>query len=64
MQLVAWFTPMAAGGCIIAVVGGFVLHLVPGTIMVLFSGVAWIIAPLLFAIAPQGAVYWAYTFPA
>jgi nitrate/nitrite transporter NarK len=26
--------------------------------------VAWVLAPLLFAIAPQGATYWAYTLPA
>lgn len=63
MQLVAWFTPMALGGCIIATVGGFVLHLIPGTIMLLASGAAWIIAPLLFAVMPVSGNYWAYTFP-
>lgn len=55
---------MAIGGCIIATAGGFVLHILPGTVLVIMSGVAWIIAPFLFAIAPQGANYWAYTFPA
>ncbi|KAF1817111.1 MFS general substrate transporter [Eremomyces bilateralis CBS 781.70] len=63
MQLVAWFTPMAFGGCVIATGGGFIMHMVPGTVLILFSGIAWIIAPLLFAIAPPGANYWAYTFP-
>ncbi|KAJ9668529.1 hypothetical protein H2201_001170 [Coniosporium apollinis] len=63
MQLVAWFTPMALGGCIIATCGGFVLHLVPGSVMVILAGVAWIIAPLLFALAPEGANYWAWIFP-
>jgi hypothetical protein len=63
LQLVAWFSPMAAGGCIIATVGGFVLHLLPGTLLISVAGLAWILAPLLFAIAPLGANYWAYTLP-
>ncbi|KAG9244666.1 MFS multidrug transporter-like protein [Calycina marina] len=63
LQIVAWYIPMALGGCIISTFGGFVLHLVPGTILILFAGVSWIIAPLLFAIAPSGANYWAYIFP-
>ncbi|KAA8572529.1 hypothetical protein EYC84_003139 [Monilinia fructicola] len=44
--------------------GGFVLHILPGTALVIAAGVAWIVAPLLFAIAPAGANYWAYIFPA
>ncbi|KAH8821766.1 MFS multidrug transporter-like protein [Xylogone sp. PMI_703] len=64
LQVVAWYTPMALGGCLIATFGGFVLHLLPGTLLVIFSGTSWIIAPLLFAIAPQGANYWAYILPA
>lgn len=64
MQLVAWWTPTALGGCIIATVGGFVLHLIPGTICIIMAGIAWIISPLLFALAPSGANYWAWIFPA
>ncbi|TVY34091.1 Drug resistance protein [Lachnellula occidentalis] len=64
LQVVAWYVPMALGGCMIATFGGFVLHLLPGTVLVIIAGVSWIIAPLLFAIAPQGANYWAYIFPA
>jgi len=63
LKLTAWFSPMAIGGCIIATAGGLVLHIVPGQVLVVFSGVCWIIAPLLFAIAPIGANYWAYVFP-
>ncbi len=63
IQLVAWFAPMAIGGCIISTLGGLVLHIIPGTVMLVVAGVAWIIAPLLFAIAPDGANYWAYVFP-
>ncbi|KAF2842122.1 MFS general substrate transporter [Patellaria atrata CBS 101060] len=63
LQLVAWFTPMALGGCILSVVGGLILHLIPGTILVIISGIAWIVSPLLFALAPAGANYWAWIFP-
>ncbi|KAF1984665.1 MFS general substrate transporter [Aulographum hederae CBS 113979] len=64
MQLVAWFTPMALGGCIISITGGFFLHQIPGTFLVLIAGLGWIIAALLFALMPLGANYWAFTFPA
>ncbi|KAM0168798.1 hypothetical protein ACHAPF_010633 [Botrytis cinerea] len=57
LQLVAWYAPMALGGCIISTLGGFVLHLLPGTALIVTAGVAWIVAPLLFAIAPSGANY-------
>lgn len=63
LQVVAWYVPMALGGCIISTFGGLVLHLLPGTVLVIMAGVSWIIAPLLFAIAPEGANYWAYIFP-
>jgi hypothetical protein len=63
LQTVAWYTPMAAGGCIISIFGGYVLHLLSGTILLTIAGTAWIIAPLLFAVAPINASYWAYIFP-
>jgi MFS family permease len=63
LQVVAWYVPMALGGCIISTFGGFVLHLLPGTILIIIAGTSWIIAPLLFAIAPASANYWAYIFP-
>jgi hypothetical protein len=63
LQVAAWYVPMALGGCIISTFGGFILHLLPGTLLITIAGVSWIIAPLLFAIAPQGANYWAYIFP-
>ena len=63
LQLVAWFVPLAIGGCIIGTFGGFILHLIPGTPLILFSGVCWIIAPLLFALAPEEAKFWTWVFP-
>lgn len=64
LQIVAWFIPLFVGGMIIATVGGFVLHILSGTILMLIAGVAWVIAPLLFAVMPPGASYWAFVFPA
>jgi hypothetical protein len=64
LQMVAWFTPMCIGGIIIATVGGFVLHIISGTSLMLLAGVCWVIAPLLFAIMPEGAGYWPFVFPA
>ncbi|KAK7511561.1 MFS multidrug transporter [Phyllosticta citriasiana] len=64
LQVTAWFAPMAVGGIIISTVGGMVLHHLPGTVLILVSGVAFTISPLLFALAPAGANYWAWVFPA
>ncbi|KAI9681995.1 MAG: hypothetical protein M1817_000049 [Caeruleum heppii] len=64
LQVVAWYVPMALGGCIISTVGGFVLHLLPGSVLLAVAGAGWILAHLLFAVAPEGAKYWAFTFPA
>lgn len=63
MQQVAWYTPLAIGGLIIASVGGLVLHRLPGTLTILIAGGTWIVPPLLFALAPPGASYWAWVFP-
>jgi hypothetical protein len=54
---------MIFGGLILSTLGGFVLHLIPGRALLIFSGTGWIGALLLFALAPMGANYWAYTFP-
>lgn len=63
LQVVAWYVPFALGGCIIGTFGGFVMHLLPGTVLIIVGGTAFVIAPLLFAIAPVGANYWPYIFP-
>jgi MFS family permease len=55
---------MAVGGCFLAVFGGFLLHLVPGKIIFLVSGVSGIAASLMFALAPSQAGFWNCVFPA
>lgn len=64
LQVAAWYVPMCVGGCMISIVGGYVLHLLPGTMLMLIGGGAWVGNSLLFALAPEGANYWAFVFPA
>ncbi|KAM5504681.1 hypothetical protein McanMca71_003433 [Microsporum canis] len=64
LQVVAWCTPMVVGGFAFPIMVGFCLHLVSGTVLLIISGIGWIMAGLLFAIMPDGASYWAYAFPA
>ncbi|KAK3623630.1 hypothetical protein LTR56_021493 [Elasticomyces elasticus] len=63
MLTVAWYVPMAVGGCILAAVGGLLLHRIPALVLMFVTGAAIIIYSLLFALAPQHANYWAWYFP-
>ncbi|TKA68380.1 hypothetical protein B0A55_10616, partial [Friedmanniomyces simplex] len=64
LRTVAWYVPFGLGGCILATLGGYVLHKISGTIMMFITGVAIMLDSLLFALAPVGANYWAWFFPA
>ena len=64
LQTTAWYTPMAAGGLFLVFTGGFFLHLLPGTALMIISAVGYIICVLLFAVMPENPNYWAYIFPA
>ncbi|KAK7402879.1 hypothetical protein QQX98_011364 [Neonectria punicea] len=69
MKTAAWFSPLAIGGLILALVGGFVLHLLPGRLMLIISGFGFLISVLLFALIPEDPqserfLFWAYIFPA
>lgn len=59
-----WFAPLAAGGIIIAVVGGITLHRLSGTFLLLLSASGFLICVLLFAIMPEKPSYWPWVFPA
>lgn len=58
------FTPMAAGGVILATIGGFTLHMLPGRILLIISGIGNVVSVLMFALIPEGGSYWAYVLPA
>ncbi len=63
LKTAVWFSPMAVGGMILATVGGFTLHLLPGRILLIIAGCGSIASVLLFAVMPENANYWAYVFP-
>ena len=46
------------------ILSGHLMHLVPGTILLLLGGCAMIVASMLFALAPSNASFWAWVFPA
>jgi len=64
LKTAVWFSPMAAGGIILATVGGFTLHLLPGRVVLIISGIGSIASVLLFAVIPENGSYWAFVFPA
>ena len=63
LTLAAWYTPTAVGGLILCVVGGALLHIVPILALLVISGIAWIGAPLLLALAPLPLHYWSFVMP-
>lgn len=65
----AWFTPFAVGGMILAVGGGFVLHLIPNTGLMILSGCGFMLSVLMFIVIPADrpsttVLYWGFVFPA
>lgn len=64
IQTALAFTPMAAGGIVLATVGGFTLHLLPGRLLLIISGLGNVASVILFALIPEGGSFWAYILPA
>ncbi|PLN86122.1 putative MFS multidrug transporter [Aspergillus taichungensis] len=64
LQVVAWAAPMAIGGLILSATGGFILHLLNGTVLIIISCLGYLGSGLLFALLPPGGNYWAFVFPA
>ena len=56
----------------LAITGGFIMHLLPGRILMIISQVGFVLSVLLFALIPEqkdgspstSFLYWAYVFPA
>ncbi|TKA33607.1 hypothetical protein B0A50_00443 [Salinomyces thailandicus] len=63
IDLAIWYTPTAVGGLLLCVIGGGLAHIVPIKLLLLVSGLAWIAAPLLLALAPLPLHYWSYVMP-
>lgn len=65
LLVVAWYTPLGVAGLLISILEGFILHLVPGRILLVISGLGALGSQLLLALLPlHDADYWAWIFPA
>ncbi|KEF57201.1 uncharacterized protein A1O9_07391 [Exophiala aquamarina CBS 119918] len=64
LQVVAWYVPMVLGGLALALIEGFILHLVSGRILLIISAFGALGCQLLFATLPDHPNYWAWLFPA
>ena len=63
VEVALWYTPAAIGGIVLCIAGGLILHMIPILPLLLFSGIAWILAPLLLSLAPLPFDYWKYVVP-
>lgn len=59
-----WFAPWAIAGVFLAIISGFILHLIPSSVLLFISGGATLTAVLLFALMPEDPNYWAWVMPA
>ncbi|KAK4934465.1 hypothetical protein LTR10_024279 [Elasticomyces elasticus] len=65
LRVVAWYVPLGVAGLLLSVLEGFILHLVPGRVLLIVSGVGAVGSQLLLALIPlKGGSYWAWIFPA
>ncbi|KAK0099712.1 hypothetical protein ONS95_013395 [Cadophora gregata] len=65
LQVVAWYIPLCVAGLLFSVLEGFILHLVPGRVLLVISGLGAVGSQLLLAFIPLGGGnYWAWIFPA
>lgn len=65
LQVVAWYVLLGVAGFLPSVLEGFILHLVPGRVLLIISGLGAVGSQLLLALIPLGGGnYWAWIFPA
>ncbi|KAF5656715.1 major facilitator family transporter [Fusarium heterosporum] len=64
LQVVAWYVPLGLAGLVISIIEGYILHLVPGRVLLIISGLGALGSQLLIALIPIGGSYWAWVFPA
>lgn len=65
LQVVAWYVPLGVAGLLLSVLEGFILHVVPGRVLLLASGLGALGSQLLLALIPlEGGNYWGWIFPA
>lgn len=64
LQVVAWYVPLGVVGLLLSIAEGFILHLVPGRVLLIISGLGALGSQLLLVLVPEGGGYWAWIFPA
>ncbi|KAJ4986832.1 drug resistance protein [Stagonosporopsis vannaccii] len=65
LQIAIWYIPLGVAGIIISVIEGFILHLVPGRILLIIGSLGALGSQILLAEVPlEGWNYWAWIFPA
>ncbi|OQO13542.1 hypothetical protein B0A48_01771 [Cryoendolithus antarcticus] len=64
LQVVAWFVPLGVAVLFFSVLKGLILHIVPGRVVLIASGLGALGSQLLLALIPVGGNYWAWIFPA
>ena len=64
LQVVVWYIPIGVVGLVVSIIEGYILHLVPGHVIMIISGLAAVGSQLLLAFIPSsGGSYWAWIFP-
>ena len=63
IMLSLWYTPMAVGGILFCLISSSLLHIVPIKLLLSLSGLAWVGAPLIFAVGPVPLTYWSEVLP-
>ncbi|KAK0391385.1 hypothetical protein NLU13_0885 [Sarocladium strictum] len=64
LESAIYFGPWAIGGVLFALFSGLMLHVIPGRILLLISGISKAVALLFFALMPEHPNYWAWILPA
>lgn len=65
LQIAVWYIALDLAGIILSVIEGFILHLVPGRILMIIGTLGALASQLLLAKVPlEGWNYWAWIFPA
>ena len=64
MQVIAWWLPTCIIGLILAICGGFIMHILHPKITMFIIASSIIVESLLFALQPRHAGYWPWVFPA
>lgn len=59
-----WYTPWCAGGLVLAIASGLILHILDGRTLLLIAAASKVLAVLLFALMPAHPNYWAWVMPA